>query len=211
MRTIGEILKKTRLDKKISLEEVEKTTRIRKKFLIALEENNFNDLPAPTFTRGFLKNYCEYLGLSSGVVIAIFRRQTTGEEKEELLPKPIVNQPGNSLFKITPTLGMFFIVALSIGIFLFYIVSQYLSYFGKPDLKIYQPKNNLTVTNETIEIKGKTDPEGKLTINEQKVSSSVTGLFSEKIGLNKGSNRIVISVKNKAGRESKKEIRVNYQ
>ena len=80
MKTVGEILKQTRLQKKITLEEIEKATRIRKKFLIAFEENQLDKLPTFTFSRGFLKNYSEFLGLNENDLIAIFRRQLKLEE-----------------------------------------------------------------------------------------------------------------------------------
>lgn len=211
MKTVGEILKKTRLEKKVSLDEAEKATRIRKKFLSSFEENDFSLLPAFTFSRGFLKNYSEFLGLNSEEVIAVFRRQVKTEEKTELLPSGVNNPQENPWLKINPKTAVILVSALIFGFFLFYIFSQLLSFAGRPYLKIYSPKENLTVKNETIEIKGKTDPDGKLLINNQEVQILVNGNFFEKIDLNKGENKIVVSVKNKTGKENKKEIRVTYK
>lgn len=210
MKTIGEILKNARLLKKITLEEVEKQTKIRKKFLIAFEENDFSKLPEFIFSRGFLKNYSEFLDLSPGPLIAVFRRQSK-EEKAEFLPKAAAKDTNELPIKITPKITAVFVSTLLIGIFVFYLLLQLLSFIGKPGLKIYSPKNNLIVKTEIIEIKGKTDPEGKLFINGQEITIMAAGSFSEKINLNKGENKIIIVAKNKAGKENKKEIGVNYK
>ena len=52
MRTIGEILKKARIEKKYTLEEIEDQIRIRRKFLQALEDNNWLKLPSLTYIKG---------------------------------------------------------------------------------------------------------------------------------------------------------------
>ena len=52
MLTVGEILIKARSEKKLSLEEIEKKIRIRKKFLIALEDNDWDRLPSLPYIKG---------------------------------------------------------------------------------------------------------------------------------------------------------------
>ncbi len=63
MRTVGQILKEGRETKLFSLEDVEKHTKIRKGLLEALEANDYDKLPPPTFIQGFIKNYGRVLGL----------------------------------------------------------------------------------------------------------------------------------------------------
>lgn len=211
MKTVGEILKQARLKKAVTLDEVEKITKIRKKYLLALEENDFANLPPFTFSRGLLKNYSEYLGLPSHNLVAIFRRQTNQEGKQELLPKGIAKNPNEIPIKITPKLGAILGLILILGLFLFYLLFHLLSYIGKPYLRVSSPKNNLTVKSETIEVRGKTDPEGKLFINNQEVVIQKNGSFSERISLNKGKNKIIIIAKNKKGKENKKIVMINYK
>lgn len=58
---IGSPLKAARTAKGYSLESVSEQTRIPRKFLAALEDNQFEDFPALVYLRGFLKGYCEFL------------------------------------------------------------------------------------------------------------------------------------------------------
>ena len=63
MTELGSWLRQAREAKRLSLEDVERETRIRAQFLAALEEEDFSRLPGDVYTRGFLRNYASFLGL----------------------------------------------------------------------------------------------------------------------------------------------------
>lgn len=65
MSEIGEILKKAREKKGITIQQAEEETKIRTKYLLALEEENYDQIPGKVYVRGFLNNYASYLGLNS--------------------------------------------------------------------------------------------------------------------------------------------------
>ena len=65
MRTVGQVLKEARESKLYTLDEVEKSTKIRKEMLRALEDDNYAKLPPITFIQGFVKNYGKFLGIDS--------------------------------------------------------------------------------------------------------------------------------------------------
>jgi len=75
MKTVGELLKTARLRKGITLEEAEVATKIRMKYLKALEEDEWQKLPSLAYTRGFIKNYADFLEENQDLVMATFRRQ----------------------------------------------------------------------------------------------------------------------------------------
>ena len=58
----GTQLKRIREEKNLSLDEVSRATKIKKEFLIAIEEERFDSLPGPVFARGFVRAYADYLG-----------------------------------------------------------------------------------------------------------------------------------------------------
>lgn len=70
--SLGQRLRAAREAKGVSLDEVERTTRIRAKFLDAFEQDDFSGLPSETQARGFLRNYAEYLGLEAGELLSNF-------------------------------------------------------------------------------------------------------------------------------------------
>jgi len=72
MGNVGQLLQEARQQKGVSLEQVEEVTRIRQKFLKALEEEDYTALPAEAYVKGFLRNYALYLGLDPEEVLALY-------------------------------------------------------------------------------------------------------------------------------------------
>ncbi|HKV43410.1 MAG TPA: helix-turn-helix domain-containing protein, partial [bacterium] len=71
---IGERLRSARQALGLSLEEIESATRIRRFFLDALEREAFGDLPGPTYVRGFLRSYADYLGIPAEELLEVYPR-----------------------------------------------------------------------------------------------------------------------------------------
>lgn len=63
MSDLGYILRKTRLERKISLDDLQEVTKIRKRYLEAIEEGNYKVLPGSFYVRAFIKSYAEAVGL----------------------------------------------------------------------------------------------------------------------------------------------------
>jgi len=61
--TFGEELRRERLVREVSLEEISASTKISIRLLTALEASDVAKLPAPVFTRGFIRAYARHLGL----------------------------------------------------------------------------------------------------------------------------------------------------
>src|SRR5260221_10256078 len=91
MRTVGKILREARVEKLLSLDEVEKHTKIRKELLEALEADNFDKLPPSTFVQGFIKNYGKYLGLDAGKLLAVFRRDYEAGKHPDMVLESLSN------------------------------------------------------------------------------------------------------------------------
>jgi hypothetical protein len=95
---IGNSLREARLRQGLDFSEIEQSTKIRGKYLRALEDEQFEVLPAQTYVKGFLRSYADYLGLDGQLYVDEFNsRYVRGEyeEEEEPLPyKPRVVQPG---------------------------------------------------------------------------------------------------------------------
>jgi len=65
MVEIGQLLRQTREAKELSLADAEEQTRIRQRYLSALESGDWDDLPNPVAARGFLRTYATFLGLDA--------------------------------------------------------------------------------------------------------------------------------------------------
>ena len=73
MWTLGETLRQARLDKGVSLADAARDTRIRRSYLEALEAEDPAALPPAVYTRGFLRTYADYLGLSAQAMVDLYQ------------------------------------------------------------------------------------------------------------------------------------------
>ncbi|MGH9443660.1 MAG: helix-turn-helix domain-containing protein [Thermoanaerobaculia bacterium] len=72
----GEELRRNRLVREVSLESIAKATKISKRYLEALEQGDFSRLPAPVFTRGFIRAYAGFLGLDPEEMVNAYLSDT---------------------------------------------------------------------------------------------------------------------------------------
>lgn len=87
METIGEILKNAREKKGLTIESLEKKTRIVSRYIEALENNEFDKLPGEIYVRGFIKTLSDKLSLDSEKVLDRYNLQINEDKFEEDLHK----------------------------------------------------------------------------------------------------------------------------
>ena len=85
---IGETLRSARHDAGIELDEVERTIRIRGRYLAALENEDWGVLPGEAYARGFLHTYGDYLGLDGAALVEEYNRLGVGTEPEHAAEAP---------------------------------------------------------------------------------------------------------------------------
>jgi cytoskeleton protein RodZ len=86
MPSIGETLREARMRQRLDIADVEQRTKIRAKYLRALENEEFGMLPGPTFVKTFLRTYAEMLGLDPHVLVEEYRTNYEREDELELQP-----------------------------------------------------------------------------------------------------------------------------
>jgi cytoskeleton protein RodZ len=87
MADIGSTLREARMRSRIDISEVEAATKIRAKYLRALENEEWDLLPGPTYIRSFLRTYGNYLGLDSRMLADEFRQRYEGPTEQDLRPR----------------------------------------------------------------------------------------------------------------------------
>lgn len=82
---LGRMLAEARADRGVSLEEAERDTRISRRYLLALEEEQFAVFPVQVQARGFLRLYAQYLTLDPGEMLALFPHEGAIDEADGLI------------------------------------------------------------------------------------------------------------------------------
>lgn len=122
MSELGETLKNTREEKNLSLEELQATTKIQKRYLQAIEKGDYDQLPGQFYARAFIKNYAEALGLDSDRIFDEYSGEipVTNHQWPESPPlsssRGLRREPGGS--KLPALLPKLLAVAIVIGIML---------------------------------------------------------------------------------------------
>lgn len=170
MKEIGEHLKNRRTQLGISLDKAEQDLKIRKKYLIALEEGNEDALPGKTYFIGYLRNYSNYLQLEPGLINQKINKSEQVAKTVEIEPRTKRKKTNKYISKMKRKLhlkkdkiSLNVISSLKIVMIIFliagfgFIINQFVHRLGQPD-RIIQitesdaPSVEKTVEQEMIEI-----------------------------------------------------------
>ncbi|WP_332579865.1 MULTISPECIES: RodZ domain-containing protein [Enterococcus] len=118
---IGETLRKARIDKTISLDELQQRTKIQKRYLLAIEENDFQELPSDYYLRTFIRQYADEVNLDGNHLIDVLdgkdQPKPTYPELEtvgELRKNKHAEDPKKIQFRATLPMVVLGLVALAI-------------------------------------------------------------------------------------------------
>jgi cytoskeleton protein RodZ len=89
---IGNSLREARIRKGLDLKEAEEATKIRSKYLQALEDDDFEVIPGPAFVKGFLRTYATFLGLDADLLLDEYRsRYEPNQELHPVARRPVAD------------------------------------------------------------------------------------------------------------------------
>ncbi len=202
-KSIGDILRRARDRKKLTLDDVTKAIKIHPNYIKALEADTYSIFSGKVHSKGFLKIYAEFLGLNVDEILALWRREYEREfensEKKQLLAKKFI-EPEKII--ITPSfVGTILAFVLVVGFF-GYLYFQYRNFTGAPKLNIYYPPDNLVIATDILDITGKTDLDSEISVNGQKIVLAPDGSFAESVRLKEGLNTISIKAENKFSKKT---------
>ena len=83
-KSVGTLLREARLAKKLSLAEAEQGTSIRRRYLEAIENDEYDKTPGEVFLKGMLRNYGNFLGLNGLELVQMYKASATGTRKESV-------------------------------------------------------------------------------------------------------------------------------
>jgi len=209
MKSIGQILQEARVAKKMEISDIARITRIRPQFLLALEADDYSQLPSGTIARGFIKNYSQFLGLSENQILSVFRRDFIENPEGRILPRGI-GSPISQTSLWTPKTTIIAIVTTLLTLFAVYVFYQYKTYTGAPPLIIDKPQDQTRTQENTIEITGSTDPDAVLSVGGRAIALDKGGTYHFRIPLNLGENKVTIVAASKFGKTKSAVLTIYY-
>ncbi|MCK9438955.1 MAG: helix-turn-helix domain-containing protein [Patescibacteria group bacterium] len=199
--SVGAYIKKNRQKKSISLEEASLKTGINIKYLKAIEESSYRDLPKGVYAKIFFKKYVDFLDIRHKNIVSDFVKEydrSQNFEKNIFFNKVVSWKSFVSLPRVLRNLLIFLVVVIC----LFYLFFYLKNIFAPPFLEVYNVEDRQIINSSSVLIEGKTDAESEVSINGEAVLSDASGQFSEVIYLKSGINFIHISAKKKYSKQN---------
>lgn len=217
MARLGEALRAERERRGLSLDQAAEETRIREKFLRALESGDYQTLPGAVYTRGFLRNYANYLGLDPNDLITQFRAERgTPDAPRSFEPmRPIMKR--NMI--LTPIVLLPVVVLAAVALFVGYFYYQFTTFAVSPRLEITEPRGEAIVQTDRYTIAGTTTPDAqRITIRVSPggqivsdVRPAADGKFSAEVPLTPGANHVAVEVLDATGKHNEASRIIRYE
>lgn len=195
--TVGEKLRQARHNRRLEIAPIAKKLNIRPEYLLAMEDERFDKLPAGLYGKNFLKEYALLLGLNPQELLKDLDDSIFGEKNNDPFSQKILT--GRKLL-VWPKIIKNILISGAILICFLYLAFYFKDIVTAPDLDITHPDKNISTTENSIIISGRTEPEAEVKINGEIVLNNNRGNFSQTVNLKKGLNNIVISAQKKYSR-----------
>lgn len=114
MSELGARLRQAREGQGLSLAQAAIDTRILQQSLVALEEGAYHRLPSDVVTRGFIRNYAQYLALPADELIELYRRERGATDQIRVVPA--TNPPRTRSYVLPSFFGVFFVTVALVGL-----------------------------------------------------------------------------------------------
>jgi len=184
-------------EKGFALSKLAELSRVPERYLELLLREEYDHLPSAPYLHGYLLRLARVLNLDSELLWEIFKKEyrlkTSGLEDRLPVNRFAIDTLSNTKILITGGL---------IVLTLLYLAFRWNTLFGKPSLVILDPAENIISTTDRLyTIRGSTDRNVKITINNDLIETDDRGSFSKDVFLETGDNSFTITAKKLLGRE----------
>jgi cytoskeletal protein RodZ len=195
--TTGERLRQARQQRNLKIEDISKKINIRTEYLIALEEERFENLPAGLYGKNFLREYASFLKLDSVMLLKNWPAGQTDSLADPFSQKIVKRHK----FLIFPKIVRNALMIMAVLICFLYLIFYFKKIVSPPVLVISHPETSLLTADTSLIVTGNTEAEAEVKINGVLVLNNDNGYFSQTVNLKKGTNNLVITAKKKYSRE----------
>lgn len=201
--SLPERLLAARERKGVDLYRAERDTKIRARYLGALERGEYRELPGAVYTKGFLRNYALYLGLDPDEILVQWRRErgdaNPTTEQVIVVPRPLTAPRQGLTF--SPAVVVAALMTVLLVLFVAYLGIQLLRFAKPPSIAITDPATAVTTVDDAATsylLAGTTIPHGTVTIVDAagtpiQVTAASDGSWTQEVPLRRGRNDFRIS------------------
>lgn len=197
--SVGERLRRAREAADFNLAQAAAKCNVPEKYLAALEENRFSELPkARVYRLSYLAEYARLLKLKEKAIFLQFIKEGGLKDLPAVSPGPTAKPPRLSW----PLLARNVFLGAGVLLLLGYLGWQVQNVLQPPRLEIFFPPEGYVTDKASIALEGETEKECRLTINGGEITVNDQGRFQPTIDLTNGVNTIIITATKKHGKTS---------
>ena len=201
--SLPERLLTARERKGVDLFRAERDTKIRARYLAALERGDYRELPGAVYTKGFLRNYALYLGLDPDEILLQWRRERgEGTATDPVLVVPRTVTAPRQGITISPKVFGGLLLALVVVVVVGYVATQLVRFSKPPTVTMLDPSTAVVTVDETATtytLRGTTSAGATVSITipgrDQpiQVTAGADGSWSSDVELRRGRNQFSVT------------------
>ncbi len=190
--------------KGVDLFRAERDTKIRARYLGALERGDYRELPGAVYTKGFLRNYALYLGLDPDEILLQWRRERgDGPSADPVLVVPRTVAAPRQGVTLSARLFGGILLAIVVVVVVGYVANQVLRFHNPPTISVTDPATAVVTVDEsatTYTVRGTSTPGATISITipgrDQpiQVTAGADGAWSVDVELRRGRNQFSVNV-----------------
>jgi cytoskeletal protein RodZ len=149
---LGQFLKKARIEKNMSIEKIQEITKIRNRYIEAIENGDYNVLPGQFYARAFIKSYAEAIGVNAEALLEQYQNELPQVPKAPV--EPVVRKRKRDVQPTSPKVGkwisrlVFYSFLFVVGFIIYYAL---VNYMGEQGEEAIDPNINPEVVGDGIE------------------------------------------------------------
>lgn len=128
---LGNRLKEARLEKGLSLDDLQEATKIQKRYLVGIEEGNYSAMPGKFYVRAFIKQYAEAVGLEPEAVFEEFNNEIPSILSEDIpgqlsrvQTRKSISENGSKVLDLLPKI-LIGVLVIGVFVFIWYLAQKY--------------------------------------------------------------------------------------
>lgn len=188
MSDLGELLRKARNEHGLTLDDIQETTKIRKRYLEAIESGDHTVLPGAFYVRAFVKNYSEAVGLDPDEVLRLYQHEIPAGPVEQIVEPSVVRAPRRVKSQSSEWLGKIGFNVMMWSFLILIVVVIWMFVINKDDGEREQLDNSTNITEAseapvpTTENNGSDTPSDTPTATPTPTQAPTTVAFGSKVG-----------------------------